>query len=135
MKELLERVRQWCERRPVKLCILFGSQAAGRTHARSDVDLALWPTVAITPELKLQWLGELESLLGAEVSLVLVSPALDPVLGMEVVRHGVLVYETAPELWFEKRLDLWHTYNDALPFIRAQMAAVGKFAREVVDGS
>jgi predicted nucleotidyltransferase len=135
LDEMMDRVRAWCEQRPVRLCVLFGSQVTGRGHPESDIDLAVWPAKTLAPAEKLRWIGELQALLDSEVSLVLVSPELDPVLGMEIVRHGVVVFEAEPEIWFEKRLDLWHTYNDALPFLRAQFAAVGEFAREVRRGS
>jgi predicted nucleotidyltransferase len=132
---LMERLREWCGRQPLQLCVLFGSQATGQVHPESDVDLAIWPDEAPAPEQKLRWIGELESLVGSDVSLVLVSPDLDPVLGMEIVRHGVVIYEAVPEEWYERRLDLWHAYNDALPFLRAQWETVGNFARKVLDGT
>lgn len=132
---LIERVRDWCKSQPLQLCILFGSQSTGQTHPKSDVDLAIWPTSTPAPRQKLRWIHELQSLLDIDVSLVLVSPDLDPVLGMEIIRHGVVIYEAAPEIWFNKRLDLWHSYNDALPFLRAQFAAVGDFARKVINGA
>ena len=103
--EIVARVREWCARRPVQLCILFGSQAAGRSHPHSDVDLALWPNEPLAAEVKLRWLGELQSHLDSDVSLVFVSSNIDPVLGMEIVRHGVPIFEASPEAWFEKRLD------------------------------
>lgn len=132
---LIASVREWCSRHPVSVCVLFGSQATRQVHPGSDVDLAVWPEQAPTPGQKLRWIGELETLLESDVSLVLVSPDLDPVLGMEIVRHGLPIYEAAPELWFERRLDLWHAYNDALPFLRAQWEALGRFAREVLNGT
>jgi hypothetical protein len=42
-------IEVWCSERPLCLCVLFGSQATGKTHAQSDVDLALWPSELIAP--------------------------------------------------------------------------------------
>jgi predicted nucleotidyltransferase len=128
-------VRDWCAQPPLQLCVLFGSQASGQVHPHSDVDLAVWPNDTPTPEQKLSWIGEIQALLDNEVSLVLVSPDSDPALGMEIVRHGIVVYEAAPEIWFKRRLDLWHTYNDAQPYLRAKLDRVGEFAREVLNGT
>ena len=91
---------------PARLCILFGSQATGRTHSRSDVDPALWPLPSRPSRTKLQWIVELEELLDKDISLVPVSPDTDPVLGMEIVRYSIVVFEAEPELWINKRLDL-----------------------------
>lgn len=70
-----------------------------------------------------------------EVSLVLVSPDLDPVLGFEIVRDGILIYESEAELWLIERSRLWHAYDDSLPFRRALREQLKAFAREAQDGS
>lgn len=134
-EKLIHLLTQWCKTHPIRLCVLFGSQATGRTHPKSDVDLAVWLNEMPTPAQKLRWLVTLQDLLDKEVSLVFVSPDLDPVLGMEIVRHGIPVHETEPHLWSTKRLDLWHTYNDALPFIRAQRESLLKYSAEAIHGS
>jgi len=115
--------------------VLFGSQATGRTHPGSDVDVAVWPVEPLTTALKLDWVVELEDILGREVSVVLVSPDLDPVLGFEIVRDGRLVFESEPELWLRQRARLWHAYNDSLPFRRAARQQLREFAGEVRRGA
>ena len=130
-----EKVTSWCQSHPIRLCVLFGSQATGQAHARSDVDLAIWPKVQLSTQIWLGWLHELEELLGQVVSLVVVSADLDPVLGMEIVWHGTVVYEDEPNLWGRHRLQLWHAYNDSLPFRRAARQQLREFAEEVRSGS
>jgi len=125
----------WCQERPLRLCILFGSQATGKTHSASDVDLAIWTDVSIIPEQKLAWVSELITLLNSEVSLVFVSPALDPVLGFEIVKNGRVLFERESELWFKERSRLWHAHNDSLPFRRAARQQLKQFAKEIQDGS
>lgn len=128
-------VEGWCSERPLRLCVLFGSQATGKTHGQSDVDLALWPSEPIAPVTKLKWLVELENLLDKDVSLVIVTPDLDPVLGFEIVRDGRLFYERDPGSWPKARSQLWHAYNDSLPFRRAAREQLRQFAEEVRRGS
>jgi predicted nucleotidyltransferase len=113
--------------------VLFGSQATGKAHANSDVDLAVWPGVALSTATRLRWLRELQDLLDKEVSLVIVSPDLNPVLGFEIVRDGRLIFEEAPGMWHEHRLHLWHAYNDSLPFRRAARENLRKFAEEMKE--
>ena len=93
---IIQPVRNWCQQHPVQLCVLFGSQTTGKTHPHSDVDLALWPTHTQLPPTRLRWLRELETALDQDVSLVLVSQDLDPVLGFEIMRQGYLVFEDTP---------------------------------------
>jgi len=135
LSDIVKPLQHWCQQSPVNLCVLFGSQATGRARPGSDVDIALWPIEEPSPQLKLCWLGQLQSRLNKEVSLVFVLPGLDPVLGIEIYRHGQLVYQAKPELWFHHRLQLWHRYNDSLPFLRLARQRLRQFAKEVKHGS
>jgi predicted nucleotidyltransferase len=135
LAESVNLLKEWCQIQPVRLCVLFGSQTTGQTHAHSDIDLAIWPMEPLSTPTRLRWVSELETMLDRDVSLVLVSADLDPVLGMEIYRHGRLVYEREPELWFHHRLQLWHAYNDSLPFLRAARQRLHQFAEEVRRGS
>jgi predicted nucleotidyltransferase len=128
--EPLRPVQNWCQSQPIRLCVLFGSQATGRTHAASDVDLAVWPTAVTSSLQKLQWVTELQNLLDTDVSLVVVSPDLDPVLGFEIVKNGRLLFQRDPELWLKERSRLWHAYNDSLPFRRAAYKRLQQFIKE-----
>jgi predicted nucleotidyltransferase len=131
----LASIRRWCEQRPLRICVLFGSQATGKTHPNSDVDLAVWPDSAITPEQKLQWVTDLSLLLNNDVSLVIVSPDLDPTLGFEIVKNGRLLYQQEKELWLKERSRLWHAYNDSLPFRRAARQQLKKLAEAFQNGT
>ncbi|MCC6602446.1 MAG: nucleotidyltransferase domain-containing protein [Anaerolineae bacterium] len=132
---MMAKIADWCRSQPVKLCVLFGSQATGRQRPDSDVDLAIWPLQKPSAQTKLAWLRELENLLDKPVSLALVSADLDPVLGFEIVRDGRLVYELQPELWFKHRSQLWFAYTDSLPFRQAAQKQLQQFAEEVQHGS
>ena len=121
----------WCRERPVRLCVLFGSQVSGKVHPDSDIDLAVWTARPVPPLERLRWLRELETALSRDVSLVLVSPDLDPVVGFEIVRQGCLVFEEKTGLWEAHRAQLWHAYNDSLPFRRAARQRLREFAEEV----
>lgn len=118
-QQMVAKITDWCSSQPVKLCVLFGSQATGRQRPDSDVDLAVWPIEMPSAATKLAWLRELETLLDKPVNLALVSADLDPVLGFEIVRDGRLIYEQQPELWFKHRSQLWFAYTDSLPFRQA----------------
>lgn len=134
-QQMMAKIADWCSNRPVKLCVLFGSQATGRQRPDSDVDLAVWPTEMPSAQTKLAWLREMETLLDKPVNLALVSADLDPVLGFEIVRDGRLIYEQQPELWFKHRSQLWFAYTDSLPFRRSAQKQLQKFAEEVRRGS
>jgi predicted nucleotidyltransferase len=134
-ERIVTLLAEWRRERPIRLCVLFGSHATGKSHAQSDVDLAVWPVAPPDSATKLAWLVELQNLLEREVSLVLVSPDLDPVLGFEIVRDGRLLFEREPDFWLKERARLWHAYNDSLPFRRAARAQLRQFAEEIRRGA
>lgn len=125
------QIRQWCHQEQVRLCILFGSRATGKARSDSDIDLAIWPKRPFTPRQKLIWVVDLEKLLAQNISLVLVSAALDPVLGWEIAKNGRLLFEQTSGLWLHHRAQLWHSYNDSLPFRRAARKRLRDFADKV----
>ena len=135
MQIAIKPLRHWCQDRPIQLCVLFGSQATGKTHTASDVDLAIWPAEPPSTPTRLRWLRELETILTKDVNLVLISADLDPVLGMEIAQQGRLVFEVQPGLWSHHRSQLWHNYNDSLPFRRASRQRLREFAKEVRGGA
>jgi len=87
------------------------------------------------PTRKLKWLTELETKLSRDVSLVVVTPELNPVLGFEIIHDGRLVYEEKEGMWADERARLWHLYNDSLPFRRALRRQLREFALEVHRGA
>jgi predicted nucleotidyltransferase len=133
--EMTQTISEWCQARPVRLCVLFGSQATGKARPESDVDLAIWAESQPDAPTKIRWLGELQTRLDKPVNLVLVSPDLDPVLGFEMVRDGRLLFERIPTSWLKARSQLWHAYNDSLPFRRLARQQLHQFAEEVRHGN
>lgn len=131
---LATTIGEWFEEKPIRLCLLFGSQATGKAHANSDVDIALWPAEAVGTRQRLRWLMELEMALTCDVSLAIVTPDLNPVLGFEMVKNGRVLHETEADLWRRERSRLWHAYVDSLPFRRAARRQLRQFAEEVRRG-
>ena len=115
----LEKLKPWCQSHGVDLCVLFGSQATGRTHARSDVDVALFS--ASQPDMKkdlLRLMGELEDQFGQPVDLVIIEPDTDPVLRLEVFQHGQPLYESRSGLFNEHRVLAVKIFDDTEPLRR-----------------
>jgi predicted nucleotidyltransferase len=135
VEETLKPIANWCQAQPIQLCVLFGSQVMGQTQADSDVDIAVWPAEPVSTPARLSWLHELETILEKQVDLVLVSAELDPVLGMEIVRHGRLIFEREPDVWLHHRSQLWFAYTDSLPFLRVARQRLRDFAEEVRRGA
>lgn len=110
------KIKHWCQTRGIDLFILFGSQATGKTHANSDVDIALFS--ATDPNLKdrlLSLYGELEDFLGFEVDLVIIEEDMDPVLRLEILQRGRVLYESQPNLFIEQKILAIKIFDDTEP--------------------
>jgi predicted nucleotidyltransferase len=108
-----DKIKPWCQARGIDLCILFGSQATGKARSNSDVDIALFSQTNFTLQKDLLRLyGELEDFFGYEVDLVIIERDTDPVLRLEIFRHGKPLYESQPGLFVEQRILAAKLYDD-----------------------
>jgi predicted nucleotidyltransferase len=81
---------------PLRVAVLFGSRATGRARPGSDFDVGIVP---VDPELSLNDELLLASALSAAVSAEVDLVRLDddaPLLGAEVVRGGICLFEATP---------------------------------------
>jgi predicted nucleotidyltransferase len=67
--------------------ILFGSFAAGRQHAESDLDIAVAAEPALTSDEKIALINALASSTGRPVDLIDLKAVSEPLLG-QILRHG-----------------------------------------------
>ena len=116
-----DKIKQWCQARQIDLCILFGSQATGKTHRHSDIDIALFSETNLNlKDHLIDLYGELEDLFGREVDVVIIHRDVDPVLRLEVFQHGKPLYESQPGLFIEQRILAVKLYDDTEPLRRVR---------------
>ncbi len=101
----------------LKLIVLFGSQANGRTHPASDVDIAIVPAQRLSWEDRNELWAGLCELFQAEVDLSVLDHA-QPLL-MYHVADGQLLYEGERWAWANFKLYARRLYWDAAPLRQA----------------
>ena len=116
---LLPQLERLFRQRPVQLAYLFGSQATGRTHAESDVDIAVLLDTSLTADERfaerLTLLGALSHLFGTDNVDVVVLNEASPLLAYEVLRHGVLLYCSDENTRVEFQVRALCAYEDTAP--------------------
>ena len=105
-EQIIERLRKYFEERPdlgVASVYLFGSQAEGRAHRESDIDVAVlldwhrYPTRGERFDLRVSLSSELIGALNHnEVDVVILNDA-PPPFGRKVIYDGIRVYLGDPE--------------------------------------
>ena len=129
----LDRLNQLASDYGVRLALLFGSAASGRTHERSDVDVAL--LFRETPDFdrfaKFQHELQME-LPGRKLDLVLLEHA-DPLLLKKITESCGLIYGDVREL---ERLKTYafRRYQDHRRFLELEREYVHRFIEEVNAG-
>ena len=123
-REILER--HLCRHPPdgVASVYLFGSRAAGRAHAGSDVDVGVllrwdrFPTAPERFEARLRLAADLGIALGRnDVDLLVLNEA-PPTLGRRIVTEGQRVFCAEPELDHAFVRDVQLKAADLAPFLR-----------------
>ena len=81
------------KRHGLNFVALFGSQATGRVHEKSDIDIAFLGKQMIDFDAKLKLIGDFEDALNREDIEVVDLASASPTLMYVVVRDGQLLYE------------------------------------------
>ncbi len=125
-----DRLRTALLNAPLRLAVLFGSQATGRGRPGSDFDVGiipLDPQMPLHDELALA--AALSGAVSAEVDLVRLDGDA-PLLGAEVARTGVCLFEAAPGVFSAYRaaaISRWIDFEAAVAPHRA------RFLRRLVE--
>ncbi|NUO79391.1 nucleotidyltransferase domain-containing protein [candidate division KSB1 bacterium] len=108
-------LQAWCQSRGIDLVILFGSRATGKTHSRSDTDIALFARANHLRAQHVRLYGEMEDLLREEIDVTILDLDSDPVLLVEIYQKGKCLYESEPGLFFEQKLRAFRLFEDTAP--------------------
>ncbi|MEW5940881.1 MAG: nucleotidyltransferase domain-containing protein [Chloroflexota bacterium] len=88
----------------LRLIVLFGSAARGRTHADSDMDIAVLAERPLTFNQRLKLWSALSPLFSRDVDLAVLNFAA-PLLKFQVARDGKVLFQQNPFAW-----DNWKSY-------------------------
>lgn len=126
-----DELRRWALGSGCRLCVLFGSTAAGGPGWKGDVDVAASFAELPEPTARLELIGRLqEGLAREDVDLVFLHDRTEPVLRFEIFRTGTPVFEEEEGLFVREKVRALMLYQDALPFRRARREKLRRVAAE-----
>lgn len=102
------KIKDIAEKQGLKLVVLFGSQATGRLHPKSDIDVAILPRDASVLSRATEEIGDVFGQNDVEVADLSVP---SPYLWHAVAQEGVLLYESKKGLfseWKLRAMNLWY---------------------------
>ena len=108
-------IRKLAKEYDLSLVVLFGSQASGRTHSRSDFDLAILPEKDLSAED--EWkIAETVSVFSGfrNIDIVNLKNA-SPSLLKNIIDGGKILYEKTPGLFSIERMRAFKLFIEARP--------------------
>ncbi len=124
-----EVISSFCQKHGMKLAVLFGSRAKGRTGLRSDLDMAFLLGSSRSSADKAHLVAELMGLLHTNCLDVVILDRSDPLLAHEVAISGVSLYEVHPGAFYDFVVLALKRYYDAYKFRRLDRLYVEKFLK------
>jgi len=130
--ELKRRLRTPFVAGGLRLAVLFGSAAHGKTHVMSDIDIGFVPLKAdlsLDAELALQ--VELTRAMGRDVDLIRLDRA-PTLVRWEALRGGIVLFESGPFEFARARAIAASEYFDFAPALEV---AAARFRRRIAVAS
>ena len=128
--EQREKIKKIAAEYKLTLIILFGSFAKGKTHAYSDMDIAVKAKENINLKTELEIIRKLTEVFNKKIDLSVINRA-NPLLLGQINKNAVLLYGNERE-FMKFRLYAFHRYNDYLPFFKMEADFVKKQVRQMI---
>ena len=126
VEEIAGRLKPLFAHRDLRLILLFGSAASGRTHKKSDLDIAF---LFDGPVDILDLTNTVAGLLRNDAVDVIDLRRASPLLKFSAVKNGMLLYEREPGMFNEFYSLAFRMYADTKKLRDAQAEAIKSFLR------
>lgn len=124
VEEIRKGLQPFFDDKGLRLVLLFGSAASGKTHRRSDIDIAF---LYDRPVDILELTNQVIRLLHTDSVDVVDLRRAGPLLKFSVVKNGVLIYEREQGMSNEFYSLAFRMYVDAKKLRNARMLAIRRF--------
>lgn len=124
-------IAELAKKHELDLVLLFGSQASGKIHAQSDVDIAIHGTKRFRPMELAQIQFDFSSALKIEQIEITDLKSATPLLMKEIADNSILLYERDENSYDELKLYFLRRHHDALPLLRMRTAQMNTSLQKI----
>lgn len=124
-EEQQQKITEIAKKRRLSLVVLFGSQATGRSNAKSDIDIAVLPRDVSVLSHVTEEIGDVFGRNDVEVADLSVP---SPYLWHAVAKEGVLIFEGREGLFSDWKVRAMNVWYDTAPLRARQKAALRSWA-------
>lgn len=129
-EELKTGIKTVAERYGLDFVVLFGSQATGKTHAKSDVDIAYLPPVNFSFDEDGQIYLDIVGLVRREDLDLINLRKVSPLLQKQIIDSALLLYEKGPGTFEDFVLRVLRLYRETVALRRLERDYVIGKSRE-----
>lgn len=130
-KELIEKLKKdlpvLAEKYRLGFVVLFGSQAKGTAHSKSDVDLAFYENLRMSPMeiAKMQFYFS-ETLRIKDIELTSIKDA-PPLLLRQIAQHAIVLYEKEEFAFANFKIYAYKRHMEAKPLLKLRQTQLNNF--------
>ena len=129
--EMHSRISAIAEKYHLSLVLLFGSQATGKTHPQSDVDVAYFAQNPLSLAEESKLIIDLMQVFGThDVDIVSLQNA-PPLLRYEIARFGKAIYERTSGLFTSFFIHAMRQYEEVRPLFQLRSSYLDKRIAEI----
>lgn len=130
-REKKQMINKIAKKYGLKLVLLFGSHASGKTHKNSDIDIAIMGNKKINFKKQIGLINEISGVFGKDIDLSIINTA-NPLLLFQISKNSQIIFGNKSD-YFEFRLKAFHRYNDYLPFFKMEAVLNKKFINQYAN--
>ena len=132
MDKIKPQIKELAEKYGLKLVMLFGSQASGKTHKESDVDFAFTADEYISSRETAEIIFDFTRCLkiGADIELVNLKNA-SPLLLKQIAMNSFLMYEKEPHGYNLFKIYALKRYMEERNFLKLRDLSLNKFLQRI----
>jgi uncharacterized protein len=126
-----KKIKAIAKKYRIKMILVFGSFANGKTHDKSDLDIGIKIVKKLTLNQDLGLIKELTDVFRRDVDLVVINYA-NPLLLHQIAKNSILIYGTQ-NAFAAFKLYAFHRYNDYAPFFKLEAELNKRIIEQYAD--
>lgn len=130
IKKLKQISEKLAKKHRLDLVALFGSQAKGKTHPQSDVDIAIMGRRRLRPIEIARIALEFSELLKREDVEIVDLKSASPLLLKQVAEHSILLFESKSLIYPRFKIYAYKLYMEAKPLFVLQDKQIDNFIKK-----
>ncbi len=131
IEQIKPKIEKLAKKHHLSLMVLFGSQATGKIHSQSDIDMAFLPFKRMNLIDVSKMTIDFSKELGVENLELVDMKNASPLLLKQVAQKSILLYEKEPSFFANFKIYAFKRFMEAKPLLDLRELSLNKFLQNV----